>query len=116
MMKRSQAKRALLRTLSTTYAKGTDLAALLWLQGNNTEARQIESANAGLRKEIDTLRRALWQNWKGRLADLESQIRDQNATLQRRIRGMERSLEVTAELGRSLSLLRDIAKLARGLL
>ena len=115
-MKRAQVKRALLRTLSTTYAKGTDLAALLWLQGNDTEARKIESANASLRKEIDTLRRSLWREWKGRLADLEGEIRDQNATLQRRIRGMERRLEVATELGKSLSLLRDVAKLARGLL
>ncbi len=115
-MKRGQSKRSLLRALSASYGKGTDLAALLWLKGEPDEARKVESANAGLRKEIDALRRSLRREWKGRVADLEREIRDRNDTLQRRIRRLERSLEVATELGRSLSLLREVTNLARGLL
>jgi septal ring factor EnvC (AmiA/AmiB activator) len=108
-------KRSLLRALGTSYAKGTDLAALLWLQGNETEAQSVERRNRELRSEIDALRRELWRDWRGNAESLESQVRNLNRKLQARIRQIERRVEAAQHLVRGLDLLDELIELSRSL-
>lgn len=108
-------KRSLLRALGTSYTKGTDLAALLWLQGSEEEARSVERKNAELRREIDGLRRELWRRWRGDAATLESRVRGLNRRLQARIRQIERRVGAAQHLVRGLSLLDELIEITRAL-
>ncbi len=109
-------KRSLLRALGTSYGKGTDLAALLWLQGEGEEARSVERRNAELRRTIDRLRRETWKEWRGSAAGLQDQIGRLNRQLQIRIREIEREIRAARGLVKALDLLDEIIELSRALI
>jgi hypothetical protein len=108
-------KRRLLRALGTSYTKGTDLAALLWLQGREEEARSVERKTRELRREIDGLRGELWQRWRGDASRLELRVRDLNRRLQARIRQIERDVSAAHHLVRGLGLLDELIEITRSL-
>jgi hypothetical protein len=105
-------KRKVLRSLGTSYGKGTDLAALLWLQEKADEARSVESRNAKLRKAIDALRRELWTNWSGTAAALQTRIRSVNRRLQARIRKLEGGVRAAGALVEALGLLDEAIQIS----
>ncbi len=109
-------KRSLLRALGTSYGKGTDLAALLWLQGKDEEAGSVERRNAELRRTIDRLRRETWKEWRGSAAGLQDQIGRLNRQLQIRIREIEREIRAARGLVKALDLLDELIELSRALI
>jgi hypothetical protein len=109
-------KRSLLRALGTSYGKGTDLAAVLWLQGKEEEARSVERKNADLRRALDRLRRETWREWGGRAAALQARIASLNRKLQNRIRKIEREIRVGQGFVKALSLLDEVIEITGALL
>jgi hypothetical protein len=104
-------KRSLLRALGTSYGKGTDLAALLWLQGKEEEARSVEHRNAELRRAIDRLRRDIWKAWHGRAEALQARIGSLNRKLQTRIRQIEKAIGAAQELVKALRVLDEVIEI-----
>jgi hypothetical protein len=109
-------KRSLLRALGTSYGKATDLAALLWLQGKEAEARSVERRNAELRRAIDRLRSAIWEEWRGSATALQSRIGGLNRKLQTRIREIERGIRAAQGLVKALEVLDELIQITGALI